>query len=118
MNKVKNDIDNVLGIINGKLNISFTPNKFVDVNNEIEPKNQQNDNNNKHEMDKLKLLDEENKIKLFSKNKINDDFIQRIKDNNKFIKNNIILKDNLDVSIKKNHSLKLYKLKGDYLNKK
>jgi len=108
-------IDNILGIINGKLNISFKTHNTVFNNNGNEIYDKQSDDDK--ELERLKNINEYNKIKQFTRNN-NKDFIKRIKDNNSFIKNNnIILADNNNIEKKKNFNLKIYQLKGCYLKK-
>ena len=135
-----NKIENSLGIINGKLNIGFSENKEnKNVNNENDgdktPEKKFKDEDDE-EVEKLKMANERRKIENINKN-INTDFIKRIKDNENFLKNNnIIIDDGSEMSNKKkfkrNNSeiginrknilshpkLKLYNLKGAFLNKK
>ena len=106
-------VERQLGIINGKLNICFDVNR---ENKEINDK----DNDNDKDINKIS----------------NKDFIQRIKENEKFIKNSsIIINDSSKRSksqiIKRkngkenekdkgnfHHKLKLFNMKGVFLNKK
>lgn len=132
-------VEESLGIINGKLNICFPENKKNSLNinknktnsNSISPtKNIINEKD--EDIKEIKMLNELKLINNFSKNN-NIDFINRIKENDNFIKNNIIDNDkdsniekfknnNNDKGIIKNNSnihskLKIYKLKGAYLDK-
>jgi hypothetical protein len=137
-----NKIESSLGIVNGKLNIGFAENK---ENSNLNDKNDGNSNNPtpakkfKDEDDEdvlvLKMSNERKKIENINK-KMNNDFIKRIKENENFIKNNNIIIDDdsetnnekmkgnkNDLGLKKNNSmmhpkLKLYNLKGAFLNKK
>jgi len=123
INKNIEKIDNSVRFINRKLNISFNNNNNNNNNNNINLNNNGNEIEEKHlddvqELESLKNIYEYNKIKDFAKNN-NIEFIQRIKDNNSFLaNNNIILSDKYNNEKKKNHNLKLYQLKGCYLNKK
>jgi len=137
-----NKIESSLGIVNGKLNIGFAENK---ENSNLNDKNEGNSNNPtpakkfKDEDDEdvlvLKMSNERKKIENIN-NKMNNDFIKRIKENENFIKsNNIIIDDDSetnnekmrnnknDMGLKRNNSmlhpkLKLYNFKGAFLNKK
>ena len=137
-----NKIESSLGIVNGKLNIGFAENK---ENSNLNDKNEGNSNNPtpakkfKDEDDEdvlvLKMSNERKKIENINK-KMNNDFIKRIKENENFIKNNNIIIDDdsetnngkmrnnkNDIGLKRNNSmlhpkLKLYNLKGAFLNKK
>ena len=137
-----NKIESSLGIVNGKLNIGFAENK---ENSNLNDKNEGNSNNPtpakkfKDEDDEdvlvLKMSNERKKIENINK-KMNNDFIKRIKENKNFIKNNNIIIDDdsetnngkmrnnkNDIGLKRNNSmlhpkLKLYNLKGAFLNKK
>jgi len=135
-----NKIEESLGIVNGKLNIGFAENK---ENSNLNDKNEGNSNNPtpakkfKDEDDEdvlvLKMSNERKKIENVNK-KMNNDFIKRIKENENFIKNNIIDDDietnngkmrtnKNDIGLKRNNSmvhpkLKLYNFKGAFLNKK
>ena len=128
--------------MNGKLNIGFAENK---ENSNLNDKNEGNSNNPtpakkfKDEDDEdvlvLKMSNERKKIENINK-KMNNDFIKRIKENENFIKNNNIIIDDdsetnngkmrnnkNDIGLKRNNSmlhpkLKLYNLKGAFLNKK
>ena len=130
-NNVKK-VDKALGIINGKLNICFEENR--------ENKNIDNINMNKTPEKKYKIEDDEDVLLLKISNerkkisnankKNNKSFIKRIKDNENFIKkNNIIINEGSKRSksqiVKRNSEtillhpkLKLYNLKGAFLNKK
>ena len=135
-------VERQLGIINGKLNICFDVNR---ENKEINDKDKDNDNDkeiNKTPEKKFKDEDDFIVLKMSNErkrisdiNKIsNKDFIQRIKENEKFIKNNsIIINDSSkrsksqiikrknDKENKKgnfHHKLKLFNMKGVFLNKK
>ena len=130
-NNVKK-VDKALGIINGKLNICFEENR--------ENKNIDNINMNKTPEKKYKIEDDEDFLLLKISNerkkisnankKNNKSFIKRIKDNENFIKkNNIIINEGSKRSksqiVKRNSEtillhpkLKLYNLKGAFLNKK
>ena len=99
------------------LNINFNPNINI-INNNKKQSKQQLNNKNDDEIRELIALDEMHKIRKFSSKNISDDFTKRMKDNEDFIKNNnIILDGKYDILKKKpSSSLKLYKLKGYYLN--
>lgn len=137
-----NKIESSLGIVNGKLNIGFAENK---ENSNLNDKNEGESNNPtpakkfKDEEDEdvlvLKMSNERKKIENINK-KMNNDFIKRIKENENFIKNNNIIvdddsetnnekmrrnKSDLGLKIKNpmvHPKLKLYNLKGAFLNKK
>ena len=126
-------VERQLGIINGKLNICFDENREnkdinIGINNNITPEKKFKDEDDE-DFIKLKMSNERKKIS--DLNKINNkDFIQRMKDNEKFIKNsNIIINDGSKRSksqiIKRKKEkgtihpkLKLFNLKGAFLNKK
>ena len=125
-------VDKALGIINGKLNICFKENREnksvdnVDMNKTPEKKFKIEDD---EDVLLLKMSNERKKISNANK-KNNEAFIKRMKDNENFIKkNNIIINEGSKRSksqiIKRksekiliNHKLKLYNLKGAFLNKK
>jgi len=130
--------DEVLGIINGKLNIRFAENKEnnysnneIDNNTPIKVLSKETD----EEVERLKLSNERRKIEKVNKNN-NKDFVKRIKENEDFIKrNNILINDgseskdhlqikryNSELSITGNNKfhqkLKLFNFKGAFLNNK
>ena len=124
-------IDKVLGIINGKLNICFEENREnkdinVDNNKTPEKKIEAKDD---QDLLLIKMSNERKKISNVNKRN-NESFIKRIKDNENFIKkNNIIIseegKRSKSLIVKKKSEeivahpkLKLYNLKGVFLNKK
>ena len=124
--------------MNGKLNIRFAENKenkniINDKNIDTTPEKKFKDEDDE-EIDRLKLSNEKRAIENVNK-KINNDFIKRLKENENFIKNkNIIISDGSGFSnekLKRNKSdinlnrkdllkhprLKLYSLKGAFLNR-
>ena len=124
-------VDKVLGIINGKLNICFEENREnkdinVDNNKTPEKKIEAKDD---QDLLLIKMSNERKKISNVNKRN-NESFIKRIKDNENFIKkNNIIIseegKRSKSLIVKKKSEeivahpkLKLYNLKGVFLNKK
>lgn len=138
LNHIKKDMNKIkqaFGIVNGKLNIGFDENK---ESNEIKINSENNITPEKkikceddEDVKLLKMSNERKTIAEVNKNK-NNDFIKRIKDNETFIKNNII-NNEIDSKLKKNNSciilknkerkgihpkLKLYNMKGAFLNKK
>lgn len=137
VNKNYKKVDEYLGIVNGRLNICFPENKptsnttenLTDNNININLENKLKESNY-GEVKLLEMLDEKKKIENLSKN-MNKDFINRIKENEKFIKNNIIdlnnefnngkIETNNKINNhKRNNSLlkpklKLYKMQGDFL---
>ena len=124
-------IDKILGIINGKINICFEENREnkdinVDNNKTPEKKIEAKDD---QDLLLIKMSNERKKISNVNKRN-NESFIRRIKDNENFIrKNNIIIseegKRSKSLIVKKKSEeivahpkLKLYNLKGVFLNKK
>ena len=131
-------VERQLGIINGKLNICFDVNR---ENKEINDKdiNKTPEKKFKDEDDFIVLKMSNERKRISDINKIsNKDFIQRIKENEKFIKNSSIIindsskrsksqiikkkndKENEKENEKENfhHKLKLFNMKGVFLNKK
>ena len=121
--------DKILGIINGKLNICFDENrenKEINMNKTPEKKFKVE---NDEDLLLIKMSNERRNISNVNKND-NKDFIKRLKENENFIKNNnIIINDGSKRSksqiIKRNSEnivlhpkLKLFNLKGVFLNKK
>ena len=123
-------IDKTLGIINGKLNICFDENrenKEINVDNNKTPEKKFKDEDDEDFL----LLKMSNERRNISKaNKINNEsFIKRMKENENFIKkNNIIIdegKRSKSQIIKRKSEqillhpkLKLFNMKGAFLNKK
>lgn len=129
-NKIKK-IDETLGIINGKLNIRFDVNREnkeinIDMNKTPEKKFKLEED---EDFLLLKMSNERKNISNLNK-KNNANFIKRIKDNESFIKNNNII---ISTESKRSKShiitrktekngmhpkLKLFNMKGAFLNKK
>ena len=123
-------IDKTLGIINGKLNICFDENrenKEININDNKTPEKKFKDEDDEDFL----LLKMSNERRNISKaNKINNEsFIKRMKENENFIKkNNIIIdegKRSKSQIIKRKSEqillhpkLKLFNMKGAFLNKK
>ena len=124
-------IDKTLGIINGKLNICFDENrenKEINVDNNKTPEKKFKDEDDEDFL----LLKMSNERRNISKaNKINNEsFIKRMKENENFIKkNNIIIdegkrsksqiiKRKSEQQILLHPKLKLFNMKGAFLNKK
>ena len=124
-------VETQLGIINGKLNICFDVNREnkeinVEKNWEKTPEKKFKDED---DFFVLKMSNERKRISDINKNN-NKDFIKRMKDNENFVKNNnIIISDEKKRS--KSHllkrkttigngynKLKLFNMKGVFLNKK
>ena len=118
--------------MNGKLNICFPENKqnsnntenLAGINNNLNLENKLKEDDDE-EVKELKMLHEKNNIENLNK-KMNNDFINRIKENENFIKNNIIdinnefnnekiEKDNKGNNSSLKPKLKLYRLQSDYL---
>ena len=129
-------VERQLGIINGKLNICFDVNRENKENKEINIDKDTNKTPEKKFKDEddedfiiLKMSNERKRISDINKIS-NKDFIRRIKDNEKFIKgSSIIINDSSKRSksqiIKRktekgsiHPKLKLFNLKGAFLNKK
>lgn len=113
-NQVKKNlqkVDNKLNIINTKLNLNIKTN----MNN---PEEEEKTSKVKFDEDLITLRHEEEQRKISEFNKINNtNFIQRLKDTQKFLDNDFIITSD---KIKKNNSkkkLKLFQLKGDILKK-
>ena len=127
-------VDKILGIINGKLNICFEENREnkdinnINVNTIKTPEKKFKDEDDEDVL-LLKMSNERKNISNANKNN-NLDFIKRMKENENFIrKNNIIVNDENKRSksqiLRRNTEkilfhpkLKLYNMKGVFLNKK
>ena len=127
-------VDKILGIINGKLNICFEENREnkdinnINVNTIKTPEKKFKDEDDEDVL-LLKMSNERKNISNANKNN-NLDFIKRLKENDNFIrKNNIIVNEENKRSksqiLRRNTEkilfhpkLKLYNMKGVFLNKK
>lgn len=134
-----NKIEDSLGIINGKLNIGFAENKEnTNINNKIIEDSTQSkkfNDEDDEEIVRLRLSNERKNMKNFNYKSFNKDFVKRIKENENFIKKNIIIindkfgnkekylkRNKSDLNLNKKsqvvqHKLKIYSFKGAFLNK-